>query len=731
MKRFLRYFIYRELYRWIRQAGQRGDSDSSKPLPDKPADMPRQRREDIPIEDGPIETVGELKAILQQMDPYDFEYFIADLWERIGWETEVPSASMDQGVDIIATKDHPYRQTTLLQAKRYGPNTTVGSPDIQQYASLIHQYDRVDKVIVVTTNRFTSQARDLANRFNVKLINGDELAELVAQYESLDLVAAYLDFVTAVEKEVQEEPQPDREDRREPADEFREPSEPEAPSNPATPSGAIPSTVWEKVIIAAIPGWLLAFFGVTFLPETVWGLLFFAVWFGLPIAIFLDARELGDVVEWPQYTWAYIITSLIWLLAIIPAGVYVWRRRSLEAARPREVSADDVVEKIEEPDETLAPDDEEAEIDDLDVPDPREEEEGETDEGTSVEPGEQGSGPEERMEIEYEGRRYYARTVTSSNDRYTVAFQDGRRVEGDPVPGRVFCYEGNELRFTREIDRPNACAISNDGTVAIIDWTLDWGDELSGTFHVYNKDGHRLLREEFDANLGPVAITPDGEYAATSTFNPDCTTYVFDVSSGQTILEHENQRGNVQALEFVDRDSDWMLRLGQPGGDSSYGIDLGGHVVWKSEGLRESERFESLLEQSQEADPTEALDLLNEAAILATEEYEYRNVTQRLADAHWNRANKIEEKEGKSPDWWMHLDESYENYKEILPRYDGKQGIAKVKRIQGKEHLNLDRPKEALECFEAIEELEQEYDVSLLTDADERRLAELRDDQTQ
>lgn len=39
-------------------------------------------------------------------------------------------------MDGRATKPDPYEQKLLLQAKRYGPGTTVGSPEIQQYASL-------------------------------------------------------------------------------------------------------------------------------------------------------------------------------------------------------------------------------------------------------------------------------------------------------------------------------------------------------------------------------------------------------------------------------------------------------------------------------------------------------------------------------------------------------------------------------------------------------------------
>lgn len=730
MKRFLRYFLYRELYRWLRNAGK-DDSGSSQARDSNDTfdQTPPQYADSIPLDDGPIESADELKTVLQQMDPYDFEHFVADLWERMGWQTEVSAAAMDEGVDVIARKQHPYEQRTLIQAKRYGPNTTVGSPDIQQYASLGQQYNGVDKVVVVTTNEFTGQARDLAERLNVKLIDGDALARLVAQHDALDLVDEYLDFVTTVESETVsdgsqqsdagDEPQPDT-----------TASSPATETGSATHSGSVPSTVWEKAIMVAIPGWIIAFFGIEILPEALWGLIFFGVWLGLPIALFLDARHVREYSDWPKYWWAYVLTSLVWLLAVVPAGVYLWRRRSI-------VESSGV-----ESDSAHAPDpattgiasqgDSNPADSNPDSQPQRQEEQPRTsveqtsqpaDDGDAVSTAERANG---RMEVEYADNRYYAQTATSPNGEYTAAHQDGRSGTGasDSRPGRVFLFDNEDLCFTTEIDRPNACAVANDGTVAVVDWN-DWGDTLSGTFHVFNQSGHRFVKHEFEANIGPVAITPDGAYAATSTFNPDCSTYIFDIDTGERLLRHENRHGNVQHLEFVDRDGSWMLRLGTPDDDSAYGIDFGGHVIWKSDGLKRQDRLENLLEKGAEADLHEALDLLEEAMELASEEYERRNVAQQLAETHWRLAKTIKQEECVTEEWWEHLNQAAQYYRQTLPRYAGKQGVAKVKRQQGKQHLNEGNETAARECFQEIVRVEDEYDVQLLTDADERRLDEL------
>ncbi len=332
MKRFLRYFLYCELYRAIRNVGAdtKSDSGSDEPLDPKDGSGHPRSSGTVPIEDGPLETVGELQTVLQRMDPYDFERFVADLWERMGWSTELSSASADEGVDVVARKSTPYDQTVLIQAKRYGPTTTVGSPDIQQYASLKHQYDGVDKVLVITTNEFTGQALDLAGRLNVKTIDGEQLAELVGRNRALDLVAEYVDFVEPVENE--------------PAESSSDGAHTETPTDPPTSRdstgvpadvGELPATVWKRATVGATLAWPVVLFGVEVIPDALWGLLFFTVWLGLPIALYLDARTVRTAVDWPRRTWAYVLGSLVWVFAMIPAGIYLWRRRSLSKA-PKE-----------------------------------------------------------------------------------------------------------------------------------------------------------------------------------------------------------------------------------------------------------------------------------------------------------------------------------------------------------------------------------------------------------
>jgi hypothetical protein len=142
----------------------------------------------------------QLRRQLQAMDDFDFEHLVADLWERQGWDAEVEQQSGDAGVDVRATKSSPYKQKALIQAKRYSEDNTLGGPDIQQYAALKQQEANVDKAIVITTGRFTGSAEDRAEDLNVKLIDGDDLINLIDEFDGYDIVDDYISTISAADE---------------------------------------------------------------------------------------------------------------------------------------------------------------------------------------------------------------------------------------------------------------------------------------------------------------------------------------------------------------------------------------------------------------------------------------------------------------------------------------------------------------------------------------------------
>lgn len=129
-----------------------------------------------------------LREQISNLTPYEFEQFVADLWDARGWETTVTTESNDRGIDIIATRQRPFSERQLIQVKQYSKENPVSSPEVQQYSSLKHQENNVDSVIIVTSSRLSKQAKEVAEKLNVKIVNFDALYKLIVE-NNLEYIA--------------------------------------------------------------------------------------------------------------------------------------------------------------------------------------------------------------------------------------------------------------------------------------------------------------------------------------------------------------------------------------------------------------------------------------------------------------------------------------------------------------------------------------------------------------
>lgn len=129
---------------------------------------------------------------MQTIDPYDFEAFVARIWGAEGWSTSVEPDSNDMGVDVVARKHGGViDQKLVIQTKRYSDGNKVGRPEVQQYLALREQDAEADAVAVVTTSDFTNSAQVWADNHNVKLVDGEDLAELVRKHNLHQLLEQY------------------------------------------------------------------------------------------------------------------------------------------------------------------------------------------------------------------------------------------------------------------------------------------------------------------------------------------------------------------------------------------------------------------------------------------------------------------------------------------------------------------------------------------------------------
>jgi len=248
---------------------------------------------------------GQLQSRVQGLGDYEFEQFVAELWGRIGWETEVTQASADAGIDVIATKEKPYPQKKVIQAKRYSDNTTVGAKDIQQYASLQHQVEGADSVIVVTTSRFTGPAEERAAELNVKLVDGERLVEMIHQTEAQDLVAEYLSV------REQTSPPEDSSTRERVDEEPESTEEMEVEAVTKAEEDRVSLTEWDRWHWVAAGCGVLTY-GAVDAPSSVGGLLLLLT----GLTLYLDIRHIRRVSDWSPRAWLYLSGLIVALLSL-------------------------------------------------------------------------------------------------------------------------------------------------------------------------------------------------------------------------------------------------------------------------------------------------------------------------------------------------------------------------------------------------------------------------------
>ena len=126
----------------------------------------------------PLPKLPEGLKNVYELDPYEFEAFVAHLFETQGFTNVVLAGRAgDRGVDVIGNDADG--KSTVIQCKRWISN--VSATPIQR----IHSFAitrGASRKILVTTSDFTPQAIQEAENTDTELINGEKLEELIAQH---------------------------------------------------------------------------------------------------------------------------------------------------------------------------------------------------------------------------------------------------------------------------------------------------------------------------------------------------------------------------------------------------------------------------------------------------------------------------------------------------------------------------------------------------------------------
>jgi restriction system protein len=128
---------------------------------------------------------------IDKMDWRQFEIYLGELFKKHGYETKVTQGSGDYGADVVISKGS---QKVVVQAKLYSKN--VGIDAVQQVIGSIKHYGATGGW-VVTNRDYTEAAYSLAKSNDVRLINREQLIEMVLKMNPAGGVAAAKQAVQA------------------------------------------------------------------------------------------------------------------------------------------------------------------------------------------------------------------------------------------------------------------------------------------------------------------------------------------------------------------------------------------------------------------------------------------------------------------------------------------------------------------------------------------------------
>jgi len=112
-----------------------------------------------------------------QLNGYEFEEYLKNLFELLGYTAVQTPSSGDQGADLILSKDD---EKIVVQAKKY--DGKVSNKAVQEIAAAKNYYN-TDRAMVVTNSSFTKSAIELAFSNDVELWDGRKLKNVIEDLE--------------------------------------------------------------------------------------------------------------------------------------------------------------------------------------------------------------------------------------------------------------------------------------------------------------------------------------------------------------------------------------------------------------------------------------------------------------------------------------------------------------------------------------------------------------------
>jgi restriction system protein len=125
----------------------------------------------------------ESRPNLMDLNPFEFEQLVGNLFSKMNLETKQTRTSRDGGVDVVAFDTRPVLGgKVVIQAKRY--RHTVGVSAVRDlYGTMMNE--GANKGILVTTSGYGSDAFDFAKNKPIELIDGSGLLYLLEHHAGM------------------------------------------------------------------------------------------------------------------------------------------------------------------------------------------------------------------------------------------------------------------------------------------------------------------------------------------------------------------------------------------------------------------------------------------------------------------------------------------------------------------------------------------------------------------
>jgi restriction system protein len=106
------------------------------------------------------------------MSGIEYEFFCKEQLELLKWDVALTKKTGDQGVDLIAKKNN---RTVAIQCKRH--SKPISNKAVQEIFAGMKFYN-IDHGVIISNNKFTTSAANLAYKSNIRLIHHDDLESL-------------------------------------------------------------------------------------------------------------------------------------------------------------------------------------------------------------------------------------------------------------------------------------------------------------------------------------------------------------------------------------------------------------------------------------------------------------------------------------------------------------------------------------------------------------------------